>query len=194
VAAVYHANRHRSVEKPFEKEDLVYLSTVNLNLPKSRACKLAPKYIGPFRVTDANPGTSNYTLDLSDELKARNIHPNFHSSLLRPYEPNDDAIFPNRESKHFYDFGMPDDDEWFVDEILNHRWINKSIEFHVRWTAGDATWEPYSHVKDLKALDQYYALMGVTRWQSLPPRGIGRNTPIPIPVGRKRANTQSTRN
>ena len=62
---------------------------------------------------------------------------------------------------------MPDDDEWLVDEIIGHRFVNKSIEFNVRWTAGDHTWEPYTHVKDLEALDNYYALMGVTRWQSL---------------------------
>jgi hypothetical protein len=35
------------------------------------------------------------------------------------------------------------------------------------WTTGDHTWEPYSHVKDLEALDHYYALMGVTHWQQL---------------------------
>ena len=106
-------------------------------------------------------------LELSEELKARNIHPTFHSSLLRPHKPNDDGIFLNRESKHFYDFGMPTDDEWFVDEITGHRWIDNNVEFNICWTAGDETWEPYSHVKDLEALDHYYALMGVTRWQSL---------------------------
>src|SRR6266852_707899 len=131
------------------------------------ARKLAPKYIRPFQVMRAHPENSNYTLELSEELKARNIHPTFHSSLLRPHEPNDDGIFPNRESKHFYDFGMPTDDEWFVDEITGHRWIDNNVELNVRWTAGDETWEPYSHVKDLEALDHYYTLMGITRWQSL---------------------------
>src|ERR1700676_5529391 len=167
VHSTYQANRHRSEERPFEAGDLAYLSTANLNLPKRRVWKLAPKYIGPFRVTKAFPNSSNYELELSEELVARHIHPRFHVSLLRPFEPNDDTLFPGRESKQFYDFGMPDDDEWLVDEIMGHRFVGKSIEFNVRWTAGDHTWEPYAHVRDLEALDHYYALMGVTHWQSL---------------------------
>ena len=118
-------------------------------------------------MTKAFPDTSNYELELSEELVARRIHPRFHVSLLRRHEPNDDAIFPSRESKHFYDFGMPDDDEWLVDEIIGHRFVGKSIEFDVRWTAGDHTWEPFTNVKELEALDHYFALMGVTWWQSL---------------------------
>jgi hypothetical protein len=167
VNATYQANKLRSDEPVYQIGDLVYLSTANLNLPKRRARKLAPKYIGPFAITKALPETSDYDLALSEELTARHIHSRFHASLLRPHEPNDDSLFPSRESKRFYDFGMPDDDEWLVDEIIGHRFVGKSIEFNVRWTAGDHTWEPYSHVKELQALDEYYALMGVTRWQSL---------------------------
>src|SRR5882762_6933150 len=95
------------------------------------------------------------------------IHPRFHVSLLRLFKPNDDTLSPGQESKHFYDFGMPDDDKWLVNKIMGHHFIGKSIEFNVRWTAGDHIWEPYVYVKDLEALDHYYALMGVTCWQSL---------------------------
>jgi len=52
VSATYQANRHRAEEKLFQIGDMAYLSTVNLNLPKRRARKLAPKYIGPFKVTN----------------------------------------------------------------------------------------------------------------------------------------------
>jgi hypothetical protein len=31
---------------------------------------------------------------------------------------------------------------------------------------------PYVHVKDLEALDHYYVLMGVARWQSLARRAM----------------------
>jgi hypothetical protein len=179
INATYKANQTRAEEKPFKVGDLAYLSTANLNLPKRRARKLAPKYIGPFKVTKVLSETSNYELELSPELVARRIHPRFHISLLRAHEPNDDGIFPSRESKRFYDFGMPDDDEWMVDEIVGHRFNGRSIEFNVRWTAGDHTWEPYAHVKDLEALDHYYALMGVTRWQQL---GRRKNNPEGDPL------------
>jgi hypothetical protein len=180
VSATYHANKHRSDEPLFKIGDSVYLSTVNLNLPKRRARKLAPKYIGPFRILEAFPDTSNYVLELSPELVARRIHPKFHVSLLRPFEPNDESVFPSREAKHFYDFGMPDDDEWLVDEIIGHRFVDKSIEFNVRWTAGDHTWEPYLIVRDLEALDHYFSLMGVSRWQSL--RRKDDSSPSSLPV------------
>ena len=51
VNATYKANQTRAKEKPFKVGDLAYLSTANLNLPKRRARKLVPKYIGPFKVT-----------------------------------------------------------------------------------------------------------------------------------------------
>lgn len=43
-----NANRLRSKEPVIEEGDLVYLSTLNLNLPKGRASKLCPKFIGPI--------------------------------------------------------------------------------------------------------------------------------------------------
>ena len=42
----------------------MYLSTKNLNLPKGRARKLCPKYIGPYKVAKANPDSLTYMLEL----------------------------------------------------------------------------------------------------------------------------------
>jgi hypothetical protein len=65
--------------------------------------------------------------------------------------------------KSFYDFGNDDEQEWLVDEIIAHRWVsNKELEFQVLWMLGDITWEPYTTCKDLKALDAYLELCGVT--------------------------------
>ena len=118
------------------------------------------------------PNSSNYELELSEELKARCIHPCFHVSLSRLFEPNDNTLFSGCESKQFYDFGMPDDDKWLIDKIMGHHFVGKSIKFNVQCTAGDHTWEPYAHVKDLEALDHYYALMVVAHWQSLAKRAM----------------------
>ncbi|KAJ7780292.1 hypothetical protein DFH07DRAFT_765572 [Mycena maculata] len=97
---------------------------------------------------------STYTLELSTELKNRHIHPTFHSSLLRPHQANDETIFPSREANRFYDFSMPDDPEWFIDEIIAHRWVGpRSVEFHVKWTAGDFTWEKPSALNDTHWVD-----------------------------------------
>ncbi|PVF91625.1 hypothetical protein CPB86DRAFT_672828, partial [Serendipita vermifera] len=50
VNQTHHADRGRRAEPPLKEGDLVYLSTKDLNLPKGRARKLAPKYIGPFKI------------------------------------------------------------------------------------------------------------------------------------------------
>src|SRR6266436_2210840 len=82
---------------PFAVGDKAYLSTENLNLPKGRSRKLMPKFIGPYEVTKSHPNESRYTLDLPPELKARRIHPSFHVTRLRPYNKNDDQLFPKCE-------------------------------------------------------------------------------------------------
>jgi hypothetical protein len=116
-----------------------------------------------------------YTLELLSALQARHIHPTFHVSLLRPYQPNDDILFPNRMQPEPYDFGAPDDHEWFVDDIIGHRWENsKDISFLIKWSLGEPTWEPLEGVKELEALDRYLELHGVKRGQSLPKQKVGK--------------------
>ncbi|KJA26977.1 hypothetical protein HYPSUDRAFT_99390, partial [Hypholoma sublateritium FD-334 SS-4] len=44
------ANKRRSSEPVIRVDDLVFLSTKNLNLPKNRARKLLPRFIGPYKV------------------------------------------------------------------------------------------------------------------------------------------------
>jgi hypothetical protein len=82
-------------------------------------------------------------------------------SLLQEHQPNDDAIFPSWEAGGFYDFGMPDDQEWFVESILGHEWIGPcSLRFRVQWMAGDITWEPPHHLEEVQHLDEYLELHG----------------------------------
>ena len=138
-----------------------YRSTENLVLPKGRLRKLMPKSIGPYPVTESHPRESKYNLDLPDELKAQRIHPSFHVSRLRPFNKNDDKVFPKREVRAYYDFGDAKDEEWLVDEILAHQWNKNSILFLVQWNLGDTTWELYSEYKDLAALDRYLELLGI---------------------------------
>jgi hypothetical protein len=165
-----HADKRRRAEPKIRVDDLVYLSTKNIAMPKGRANKLVPKFVGPYRVTKAIPRTSNYELELPAELARRRIHPRFHVALLRPHSHNDDALFPNRKRAEPYDFGAPEDAEWYVDEIVGHQWKGRSVEFLVKWNMGDSTWEPLGHCNELVALDDYMTLMGVENWQDLPKR------------------------
>ena len=165
-----YANKKRREEPEIKEDKFVYLSTKNITMPKDRASKLVPKYIGLYRVVKAIPEISNYVLELPAELTKRRIHPRFHVSLLRPHYPNDDALFPNRERAEPYNFGTPDDAEWFVDEIVGHRWKGRNVEFLVKWNMGDSTWEPLGNCNELAALDQYLMLMNIKEWKELTKR------------------------
>jgi len=64
----HYANACRCQKPTIKQGDLVYLLTKNLSLPKGRASKLMPKYVGPYTVLQAYPETSNYMLELPSEL------------------------------------------------------------------------------------------------------------------------------
>ena len=63
--------------------------------------------------------------------------------------------------------GNDDEQEWLVDEIVGHKWEDNKVQFHVRWTHGDTTWEPYTKCSKLAALEEYFRLQGVKHWRSL---------------------------
>ena len=106
--------------------DLAYLSTKNLNLPKGRAKKLLPNYVGPYKILKVFENSSNYTLKLPPELLNQGIYPKFHVSRLAPHEPNDSLLFPGHAAQVFYDFGGDPEQEYQVQEILDHSWNTDS--------------------------------------------------------------------
>jgi hypothetical protein len=161
VEQTHYSNKHRSPGVQYHPNDMVYLSTKNLTLPKNRARKLMPRFIGPYKVLKAMNDSSNDTIELHPKLINRRISPTFHTNLVRPYVINNDILFPKQEAKNYYNFGNNDEQEWFVDEVLAHKWTNNNLELQVKWTLGDVTWEPISSCKDLEALDNYLELRGV---------------------------------
>ncbi len=117
---------------------------------------------------ETRPETSTYMLELPAALQERRIVPTFHVALLRPYHANNNVAFPDRTQPEPYDFGAPDDQEWFVNEILGHRWVGKKqVEYQVRWSMGDTTWESHANCNQLVALDRYLELQGVTNYLKL---------------------------
>jgi hypothetical protein len=156
------ANRHCREGQKFNVGDLILLSTENLSLPKGRARKLLPKYLGPYKVLTANHSGSACRVELPPDLKVQRIHDIFHEKVLKSYVENDIKRFPKRETRIQYDVGNDPDQEWVIHSIEDHKW-SPGLTFRVRWELGDATWEPLDIVKDLEALDQYLELKGVMR-------------------------------
>jgi len=185
VRQTFHANKRRREEPLYSPGDRVWLSTENLTMPKGRVRKLMPKFIGPFTIQHADHTHSNYLLELPPEMSVRRINPTFHASVLRPFEPNDDERFPHRDVAYLYDYGVPDDNEWWVDGILAHRWMGRGIEFNILWSLGDSTWEPLSACKDLAALDEYLQLHGVKEWNELPKKQLRDGTNPPAKGARR---------
>ena len=63
-----YANKRQYKEPEIKINNFIYLSIKNLAMPKGRASKLVPKYMGPYKITKAIPSTSNYKLELPLEL------------------------------------------------------------------------------------------------------------------------------
>lgn len=165
VKQTRQANRHRKAS-PFEIGDLVYISTKNMNLPKQRARKLVPKFVGPYKIVRI-AGNDAYEIDLPRELKTKGIHPVFYASLLRVHVPNDDRLFPGREASQVTGLG-DESNEWAVDSIEAHYGKGTDSLFKVVWKAGDHTWLPYEKIKHLEALETYLELLGTDSVENLP--------------------------
>lgn len=104
----------------FIKGDLVYVSTKNISLPKGLARKLAPKYIGPYRIVH-NFGNSSFQLDLPVSLQHCGIHDVFfHASLLCVHEPNNDRLFLGHFDTQI--FKLEDHkNKWAIEHFVAHR-------------------------------------------------------------------------
>ena len=160
------ANR-KCKEAPFAKGDLVYLSTSHITLPKGRARKLAPKFIGPFKILEDYRNNS-FRLDLPSELRQRGVHPAFHANLLWIHVPNDDRRFPGRQIPQIIGIGRSED--LSVDKILRHHGKGRDSLFELRYTTSDTIWLPHYEVSSLEALNQYLEAQNVKNTDELPKR------------------------
>lgn len=162
------ANRSRSAA-PFKAGEFVYVSTKNITIPKQRARKLAPKYIGPLKIVKEIAPGSSYEVELPIDLKAKGVHPVFHASLLREHVPNDDRRFPGRQLEQFV--GLNDNpEEWAIESIVDHSGSGANAMFKVRWKAGDESWCEYRAVSHLEPMKAYCEAYGVETALNLPER------------------------
>jgi hypothetical protein len=102
--------------------DKVYLSTAHLPLRgRTQVRKLAPKYTGPFTVQQVI-SDSAYRLELPDHMK---IHPVFHVSQLKIYNPNDDNRFPGRAPPPPPPVIDDSDPRYTIDQVIDHREVRR---------------------------------------------------------------------
>lgn len=141
------AKAQRSVQRQYNKGRKersyapgakVLLSSKNIRTLRASK-KLADKFLGPFEVLKV-VGQNAYTLALPK--KYGRLHDTFHVSLLEPYHRREGQETPEP-------MDIDGEEEWEVEEILDHRETREGRQYLVRWKgyseAGD-TWEPLEHL------------------------------------------------
>ena len=104
IVQLHHTNHQRALGVKYSPGDFIYLSTKNLTLPKGRAKKLQPKYIGLYKVVEVHTVALTVKLELPPESTAQRVHPTFHVSLIQAHIPNNDERFPRHDTATCYDF------------------------------------------------------------------------------------------
>ncbi|ESK82131.1 reverse transcriptase-rnase h-integrase [Moniliophthora roreri MCA 2997] len=123
VLQAHQINKHRAPDHTFTPGDKVWLSTKYrrrdfLQKKKDRVAKFVPWFDGLYIVDKAHSELLTYTLNIPNAHK--NTCLTFHSSLLKPWTPNDDDLFPQR--KHQRPGPIVTEDrikEYFIDKIID---------------------------------------------------------------------------
>ena len=166
IRQAYHANEHRAPEVTYKEGDLVMLSTENRRRnykrkDKKRVAKFMPRNDGPYTVVKAFPEKSEYTLRLPNNPKT---FPGFHSSLLKPFIPNDPTLFPDREFTQPGAVVTEDGtEENMIDKIVDARRRGRGKQYLVRWVGYDRDhdeWLSGKMLEDTEALDIWEAENG----------------------------------
>ena len=144
----HYNETHKKLELP--RNSLVALSTKNLRL-KIPSRKLAPRFIGPFRIID-KVGQQAYRLTLPQEYDR--IHNVFHISLLEPWHERP------RNSTKPASFPLADDDqEWEIEEVKDEEVFDDETHFLVKWKDWPSEynqWIPKSGMENAqKAIQDY---------------------------------------
>ena len=108
----YHADQHRRAAPSFRLGDLVLVHARPYAL--SDHPKLDDRWIGPYAVSKVHDDGLSYRLDLDDGSQ---IHPVFHVSQLKRYEP---AVDPHPSSVRANPPWLHDPDAPVYEAILSH--------------------------------------------------------------------------
>ena len=95
----------------------------------------------------------------------------FHINKLKRATHHDISQFPDREASNFYDLGDVCRGEVLVKEIIAHKWEgrgNSKLQFYLHFDDGDWEWQDWAKCEDLKALQDYLDLKGVSNPLDLP--------------------------
>jgi len=148
ITQTHYANKHRRPEPKYKVGDKVMLDSRNIRQrikKDGRSAKFYPRYIGPFKIIEARPESSNYKLELYPAVDFESINPVFHAKLLRQYIPNDPRRYPAREPARPPPV-IPEDNQYEVEKILDH---DKRHGYLVRWAGYDQSEDSWVEERDI---------------------------------------------
>lgn len=143
----YDANRP---VQDFEKGQKVLLSVANLNIEHlgitiDSSRKFGPLWIGPYHILEKT-SLDTYRLKLPIGLR---IHPEFHTSLLKPYNQDPDPNRWNLPNEGMVVAGSQEEGQ-LIDKIISHKKRRGKIYYYVKWLGqpdNQNSWEPLDSLR-----------------------------------------------
>jgi hypothetical protein len=168
VISAFQNHSPRLNDSPSDsREDIAIGDYVLVSYPNSAPSKLHAPFRGPMLVLEPIRDDGFLCQDIITQSQLQVAK----SRLKKFYPPN------NFSTEDYIDLARSDHDEFVVESILEHCGDpkkKKSLLFKVKWKGYDlseCTWEPWSHVRQLAALDVYLNLHPELRLHGLPRRG-----------------------
>uniref|UniRef100_A0A803KEW4 Chromo domain-containing protein n=1 Tax=Xenopus tropicalis TaxID=8364 RepID=A0A803KEW4_XENTR len=163
-------DKHHKASPEYQVGDKVWLSSRNVPL-KVSSSKFAPKYIGPFSVSEViNPNTVR--LELPPELKISN---SFHVSLLKPARVVRQRSPPPPVS-------VEGQAEYAIQRLVDSRLSRGRLQYLVYWKGygpEERSWVPASDVRADRLVRQFHVRFPDKPRGPVAPSGGGGNVTIP---------------
>ena len=166
----HFSDQKRRQVPPFQVGDLALLNIRNFRLQSGLCRKLAPRFIGPFKVS-AVVGDAKlaYKLELPSDLR---VHPVFHVSALKAYT-NFEGGYKPPPLLALVDGYL----EYEVDCVTNTRNEGNKREYRVHWVGyPDSTWENVRILTNRQGkLAEFWDTKGMPCPHRIPFRPIARS-------------------
>jgi hypothetical protein len=130
-----HANKHHSPDFLFAVGGRALLSTANrrrqyLKGNEKQVAKFMPRYDGPYKIIHVSPKHLTITLEMPN---APLMFLTFYTSQVKPFNENDNFLFPSRKAFMQVPKIMPDGSEEFViDKIIDEKRVGRGYQYLVR--------------------------------------------------------------
>jgi transposase InsO family protein len=152
-----HYADERRKDHDFKIGDQILLNAEDITLPANRtqkSKKLQSQFIGPYTIIEQHSPVS-FRVELPPNMKIHNV---FHVDRFRHYHPSPESL-GNRSPPQPAPNIIDGEEEYEVEEILDHRRYRRQNQFLVLWKGyprESSTWEPISQLTNCSDILQDY--------------------------------------